>query len=53
MFQEYLEATEIVDWQNPEILKLAQSLSLGQENPEGTAKACFQWVRDEIYHSIE
>ncbi len=53
MFQEYLEATEIIDWQDPGILKLAQSLSLGKENPEGTAKACFEWVRDEIYHSSD
>ncbi len=51
--EKYLQATEIIDWQNPEILKLAKRLAQGTKNIEETAKACFEWVRDEIYHSSD
>ena len=47
----YLEASEIIDWQHPEILQLAKQLSA--ENVESTAKNCFEWVRDNIYHSSD
>lgn len=48
---EYLSATEIIDWQHPEILQLA--LKLATSNSNTTAKACFEWVRDCIYHSSD
>ncbi|ELS05205.1 transglutaminase-like enzyme, predicted cysteine protease [Xenococcus sp. PCC 7305] len=51
--QKYLQATDIIDWQNPEILQLAQFLSQGKANIEATVQACFEWVRDEIYHSSD
>ncbi len=51
--EEYLQATEIINWQNPEILKLAKKLSQGTKNIEETAQACFEWVLDEIYHSSD
>ena len=51
--EKYLQATEIIDWQNLEILKLAKKLTQGTKNIEETAKACFEWVRDEIYHSSD
>ncbi|MEM9275590.1 MAG: transglutaminase family protein [Cyanobacteria bacterium P01_F01_bin.143] len=51
--EKYLQATEIIDWQNPGILKLAKNLSQGKTTVEATAKACFEWVRDEIYHSCD
>ena len=47
----YLAATEIIDWQNPHILKLARQLKTSKAN--NTAKACFEWVRDNIYHSSD
>jgi len=49
--EKYLQATEIIDWQNPEILQLAKDLSQGKTTVEATAQACFEWVRDEICHS--
>lgn len=49
--QEYLQASEIVDWQNPEILELARQLASTCQTTEETAKSCFEWVRDEIQHS--
>ena len=49
--QHYLAATEIIDWQNPHILKLARQLKTSEADT--TAKACFEWVRDNIYHSSD
>ena len=51
--REYLEATPIVDWDDPEILALARALALarGRGGPVAVARRCFEWVRDEIKHS--
>ena len=49
--QEYLASTEIIDWQNQYIRQLARQL-VG-EDPNTTAKDCFEWVRDNIYHSSD
>ena len=51
--EKYLQSTEIIDWQNPEVLQLAKKLSQGKTTVEATAKVCFEWVRDEIYHSYD
>ncbi|MFQ4138197.1 transglutaminase-like domain-containing protein [Nodosilinea sp. PGN35] len=51
--EDYLSASDIIDWQNPEVLRLAQQLSSGRETPTAIAKACFEWVRDEIHHSVD
>jgi transglutaminase-like putative cysteine protease len=51
--EEYLQASEIIDWQNPEILELAHRLALTCQTTEEIAKACFEWVRDEIQHSFD
>jgi len=48
---DYLRSTEIIDWQQPDVLALAQRLSAS--TPEATAKQCFEWVRDEIRHSLD
>ncbi len=47
--QEYLKPTEIIDWQDPAVLGLAQQLQAG--TIEQTARQCFEWVRDNIRHS--
>jgi transglutaminase-like putative cysteine protease len=49
--QKYLQASQIIDWQNPEILELARHLASTCQTAEEIAKACFEWVRDEIHHS--
>ena len=49
--QQYLTATEIIDWQHPNILQLAKKLATSDTYT--TAKACFEWVRDNIYHSSD
>ena len=47
----YLQASNIIDWQHPEILQLAHHLAAPHHTAEEIAKACFEWVRDEIRHS--
>ncbi len=49
--QKYLEATEIIDYNNSEIQALAKQLSSNCINDEQIAKNCFEYVRDEIQHS--
>ena len=49
----YLQASEVIDWQHPMVWQLAQHLAAGCEDPTAIARACFQWVRDEIRHSSD
>jgi transglutaminase-like putative cysteine protease len=51
--QDYLNVSEVIDWQHPEILHLAKKLGSGLPSAEAIAKACFEWVRDEIHHSFD
>jgi ribosomal protein S18 acetylase RimI-like enzyme len=51
--QEYLQNSEIIDWQNPEILKLAKQLASKHQTTADIAKASFEWVRDRIHHSYD
>ncbi|WP_253274161.1 transglutaminase family protein [Myxosarcina sp. GI1] len=53
MKQKYLQATEIIDWQHSDILSLAAKLSADKNDTEAIAKNCFEWVRDNIYHSSD
>lgn len=49
--QKYLESTQYIDWQMPEVLAKAKSLAEGLISPERIAQKCFIFVRDEIKHS--
>ena len=49
----YLETSEIIDWDNPAIVELANTLALNQSGPMAIARSCFEWVRDEIRHSYD
>lgn len=49
--KKYLESTEYIDWENPDILAHAKSLTSGLSKHEDIARACFEFVRDEIKHS--
>lgn len=48
---QFLASTEVVDWKRPIVQSLARELAVGTDDPEGIAKRCFEWVRDEIKHS--
>lgn len=49
--KEYLETSEYIDWQNSDIVALAKKLAEDKRSDVDIAKACFEWVRDEIKHS--
>lgn len=51
--EEYLQNSEIIDWNHPAILALSQTIASEHQTSEAIAKACFEWVRDEIYHSYD
>ena len=48
--EKYLRSTEIIDWNNPEILSKAENLAVGKTSHVDIAKSCFEWVRDHIKH---
>lgn len=47
----YLASSEIIDFDNPLVMLKAKELSKGLCNPEEIAKACYEYVRDEVKHS--
>ena len=49
--QKYLANSEIIDWNNPDILAKAQELAKDCASSNEIAKSCFEFVRDEIHHS--
>lgn len=49
----YLQSCEWIDWQNPEILNCAQLLREGCSGDVAIAAACFEFVRDQIKHSVD
>ena len=51
MMQTYLANSPYIDWQHPHVLAQAQTLATGKTTPEAIAKACFEFVRDNIKHS--
>ncbi|HEY9599276.1 MAG TPA: transglutaminase family protein [Cyanophyceae cyanobacterium] len=51
--ESYLQASEIIDWQHPNILELANTIASTNDTIEAIAKACFEWVRDKIHHSSD
>ena len=53
MNQQYLTATTIINWQHADILQLATQLATGTKDIQLIAKNCFEWVRDNIYHSVD
>ncbi len=51
--EEYLQSTEIINWQHPLVLELAQKIGSKHQTLQEIAQACFEWVRDEIRHSYD
>jgi transglutaminase-like putative cysteine protease len=53
VMQEYLQVSEIINWQHPEILELAQQIASKYQTSMAIAQGCFEWVRDCIHHSFD
>lgn len=51
--EEYLQASEVINWLEPNILTLAGKIAQADSNPVAIAKASFEWVRDQIRHSVD
>lgn len=51
--REYLESTEVVDWNHPEVFALARRLAEDDDDARAVARRCFEWVRDEVRHSAD
>jgi transglutaminase-like putative cysteine protease len=51
--KEYLKVSEVIDWKHSAIMERAEEIASGLETPMAIAKACFEWVRDEIFHSYD
>ena len=51
--EEFLKATEIIDWTHPLVSSKARELSTGLAGAVDIARRCFEWVRDEIQHSSD
>ena len=50
MMDQYLRRTELIDWDHPAVARQATALA-GSGSATDIAKACFEWVRDEVQHS--
>jgi len=48
---QYLKATEVIDWCDPDVLTQAESIAAALVNEMEKARRLFEWVRDEIPHS--
>ncbi len=51
--EEYLRVSQVIDWQHPKILKLAQQIASKHETSMSIAMVCFEWVRNQIFHSYD
>lgn len=48
---DYLGRSDVVDWDHPAVMEQARALAAGRDDIAAIAKACFEWVRDEVAHS--
>ena len=51
--EDFLKATEVIDWQHPEVMECATEITRDCKTQLEKAKVCFEWVRDEICHSFD
>lgn len=50
-FERFLRSTDVVDAAHPAVAARAHALAAPHTTPLAIAKACFEWVRDDILHS--
>jgi len=51
--QNYLESSTYIDWQTDSVTAKAKQLAQGLDNSLDIAAACFEFVRDQIKHSMD
>jgi transglutaminase-like putative cysteine protease len=50
---EFLDSTDVVDWFHQDVRAQAWLLAAGVSDPVEIARRCFEWVRDEVQHSVD
>jgi transglutaminase-like putative cysteine protease len=50
---EFLDSTDVVDWFHQDVRAQAWLLAAGLSDPVDIARRCFEWVRDEVQHSVD
>lgn len=50
---DFLDSSEYIDWESPSVKAKALELSFGLSSDEAVARVCFEFVRDEIKHSVD
>lgn len=50
---EFLKSTDVIDWQHPGVLARARALRGDLTSVEDIARRCFEWVRDEVMHTVD
>src|ERR1700730_16085454 len=51
--EQFLRATEVIDWTNPAVLSKAKELTKSTTDIHEIVRRCFEWVRDSIQHSAD
>jgi transglutaminase-like putative cysteine protease len=51
--KDYLRSTEVIDYNNPDVRAKVKDLAEGADDALVVAKRCFEWVRDQIQHSMD
>ena len=51
--EQYLASSTYVNWEHPEVLAKAKALAANADGAEAIAQRCFEFVRDEIKHSLD
>jgi transglutaminase-like putative cysteine protease len=51
--EQFLRATEIIDWTHPAVLSQARQLAETATGIHQIVRRCFEWVRDSIQHSVD
>ena len=51
--KKYLHSSFYIDWKNPDVLKHAHELAKDCQDTPAIAQACFEFVRDDIKHSVD
>jgi transglutaminase-like putative cysteine protease len=51
--QDYLEATQVIDWHHPAVRDASSDIVAGRRDEVEKAHVLFEWVRDQIPHSAD
>jgi len=49
----FLASTDVIDWKSSDVVALANDLRGSSSDNSEIAKAAFEWVRDEIKHTVD